>query len=405
MAFIGIMAALFIGIFTGIITGLTPGVHVNLVAVLVLSLSSSALSLMLGISPILLAVFLISLAITHSFLDSLPSIYLGAPDEAQALNVLPGHRMLMRGKGHQAVLCTAIGSLGALLLSTALLPLFIIGMGVLSPIVQPTVGYLLIVIVMLMIAREKKKWLKSLALFLLAGVLGLLVLTALPMKQPLLPLLSGLFGFSILLYSLFQRSVIPPQQFSAPLELPFKNTAKAVSAASGMGFIAAFLPGFGNAQAAIVATTVVKDIGDEGFLTMVGGINTASMLISIGTAFAIDKARNGAIVAVKELLGLITLENLLLFIGVSLAAGGIAVMLTIISSKVFARYIVKVNYRYIVYGIVAFVSLLTAFFDGFLGITVLLTATAIGLLASFWGVGKNHLMGCLLLPVILFFVL
>ncbi len=401
MAFLEIITALFAGILFGIVTGLTPGVHVNLIAVLVLSLSSAAL----GIPPLLFAVFLISLAITHSFLDSIPSIYLGAPDEAQALNVLPGHRMLMRGRGHQAVLCTAIGSLGSLMLCTALLPIFVFGMVRLFPLVRPLVGYLLILIVVLMLIREKRKWLKSLALFLLAGVLGLLVLTALPMKQPLLPLLSGLFGFSILLYSLLQRSVIPPQHSSAPLALPFKNAAKAVSAASGMGFIAAFLPGFGNAQAAIAATTVVKDIGDEGFLAMVGGINTANMLVSIGTAFAIDRARNGAIVAVKELLGIVTLEALLLFVGVALAAGGMAVMLTLYTSKIFARYIVKVNYRYVVGGILCFVSLLTIFFDGFLGMIVLLTATAIGLLAAFFGVGKNHLMGCLILPVILFFVL
>ncbi|MBT6774490.1 hypothetical protein HOA91_03905, partial [Candidatus Woesearchaeota archaeon] len=43
----------------------------------------------------------------------------------------------------------------------------------------------------------------------------------------------------------------------------------------GVGFIAAFLPGFGSSQAAIVATNIVGDIGDEGFLALVGGINTA----------------------------------------------------------------------------------------------------------------------------------
>jgi TctA family transporter len=30
---------------------------------------------------------------------------------------------------------------------------------------------------------------------------------------------------------------------------------------------------------------------------------------------------------------------------------------------------------------------------------------AIGLVTSFWQVGKNHLMGCLVLPVILYFIL
>jgi len=34
----------------------------------------------------------------------------------------------------------------------------------------------------------------------------------------------------------------------------------------------------------------------------------------------------------------------------------------------------------------------------------LMVSTAVGLIASYFGVGKNHLMGCLLLPVIVFFV-
>ena len=37
---------------------------------------------------------------------------------------------------------------------------------------------------------------------------------------------------------------------------------KSVSAASGVGFIAAFLPGFGSSQAAIVATNIVGDVGE-----------------------------------------------------------------------------------------------------------------------------------------------
>ena len=55
--------------------------------------------------------------------------------------------------------------------------------------------------------------------------------------------------------------------------------------------------------------------------------------------------------------------------------------------------------------IIGFITLLTFFFDGFIGLTILITATAIGILASSWGIGKNHLMGCLILPVILYFVL
>src|SRR3989338_4300814 len=110
MAFIEVAVALFLGILIGIFTGIAPGIHINLVSVLVVA---SAPFLLQFTSALSLVVFIISLAITHTFLDTLTTIYLGAPDEAQALNVLPGHRLLMKGAGHSAVLYTIMGSLGS----------------------------------------------------------------------------------------------------------------------------------------------------------------------------------------------------------------------------------------------------------------------------------------------------
>src|SRR3989344_8159217 len=112
-----IIISLVLGVFIGIITGLTPGIHVNLVSVIILSLSALLLQIT---SPLVIGVFIISLAITHTFLDSIPSIYLGAPDAGQELNVLPGHRLLHKGLGHNAVVYTVIGALGCIILSTLL---------------------------------------------------------------------------------------------------------------------------------------------------------------------------------------------------------------------------------------------------------------------------------------------
>jgi putative membrane protein len=402
MTFLAILAALNLGVISGVITGLIPGIHVNLISVLVLSFSPL---LLLVTSPLNIAIYIISLAITHTFLDSLPSIYLGAPDEAQALNVLPGHRLLNQGLAHTAIIYTIIGSLGCLILGILLFPLFLVSMGKISPFVQDNLGYILTFIMIVMISKDNKR-LKSLAAFLLSGCLGLIVLTGIPnLKQPLFPLLSGLFGFSILLMSLWQKSTIPPQDLAQPLTISNKNVTKSITAATGVGFIAGFLPGFGNSQAAIVATNVVGDVGDAGFLSMVGGINTANMLVSIGTAYSLNKARNGAIITVDKLLGGITLQHLQIFLAVALVVGSIATLLAISLSKVFATYVVKIKYPYIAWSIISFITSLTFYFDGFTGLLILLTATCIGLTASFWGVGKNHLMGCLILPVILFFIL
>ena len=117
--FLEIIIAIVFGMASGIITGLTPGIHINLVSLLVLGFSPF-LSTYFGL--LALASFIISMSVVHTFLDSIPSIYLGAPDSSQALGALPGHRYLMAGHGYTALKLTVIGSFGALLLSVLLFP-------------------------------------------------------------------------------------------------------------------------------------------------------------------------------------------------------------------------------------------------------------------------------------------
>ena len=116
-----IIITIILGCAFGIITGLIPGVHINLVALLILSFSAFLLEI---VSPLIISIFIISMAITHTFLDSIPSIFLGAPEAETALSVLPGHKMLLEGRGYEAVMLTLIGSIFSLLLAVALSPLF-----------------------------------------------------------------------------------------------------------------------------------------------------------------------------------------------------------------------------------------------------------------------------------------
>jgi putative membrane protein len=183
--FFEVLGALSLGIMSGVITGLIPGIHVNLISVIIISLSPL---LLLVTSPLVLAIYIISLALTHTFLDSIPSIYLGAPDEAQALNALPGHRLLQRGEGHNAVVYTIIGSFGCLLLGLILFPIFIFSMELIYPFVKGAIGYILIIIMVFMILKDKGKRTKSLTLFLIAGCFGLTVFSIPNLNQPLFPL-------------------------------------------------------------------------------------------------------------------------------------------------------------------------------------------------------------------------
>ncbi|MDP2908814.1 MAG: tripartite tricarboxylate transporter permease, partial [Nanoarchaeota archaeon] len=120
--FFEILLAILVGCFFGIFTGLIPGVHINLVSLIVVT---AAPVLLQYTSPVVLAVVIISMAITHTFLDNIPSIFLGAPEDDTVLSVLPGHRLLLQGKGFEAVMLTVFGSLCALGMAVALVPVII----------------------------------------------------------------------------------------------------------------------------------------------------------------------------------------------------------------------------------------------------------------------------------------
>jgi len=394
---IEILIAILCGITCGIFTGLIPGIHINLISLIVLTMSPVLLQYT---SPFVIGTFIIAMSVTHTFIDSIPGIYLGAPDESMAMAALPGHRMLIKGKGHVALSMTVIGSYLSLLLCILLSPLLMMVVGMLYPVIRDKIGWILITIMAYMILKDKKrKW--NFVIFFMSGILGMIVLD-MGVENVLFPLLSGLFGFSILIFSLKQSSTIPRQEL-CDAKVDGKTVAKATIGATTVGFLASFLPGFGSSQAAIIATQFLRDIGDKGFLILVGGINTVNMTLSLITLYVIEKARNGSVLTISKIVQY-DAGVMASYLAVSLIVGSVAVMLALVISKAFSALISKVNYVLLVSSVLIFIAVLVLFLSGMIGVVILLTATGVGLLATSLSVGKNHCMGCLILPVILYFI-
>jgi len=399
--FVEILIALFLGIGAGTITGLIPGVHVNLISLMVLGASSYFLGF---VDIITISVFIISMAITHTFMDSIPGIFLGAPDSDMVLGVLPGHKMLLEGEGYQAVKLTVMGSFFGLVLAVGLIPLLIPIVTLAYSFLKGFIGYLLVGVVGFMIWKEEKR-LAALFQFLLAGTLGLVVVNFPNLESPLFPMLSGLFGVSTLLISLNNEVKIPVQNLKKKLRIRKSTTIKAVGASVFSGGSVALLPGLGSAQAGILGNYLTGDLGDKGFLVLIGGINTVNMVVSLLTFYALNKARNGAIVVVKEIMEIITFSQLGLFLAVALVVGGIAAILTLFFTRKFSQFITKINYNWLCTSIIIFISSLVFYFSGIYGLLVLIISTAVGVIPPIIGIKRSHSMGCLLLPVILWFLL
>jgi len=393
--FFEVILAAFCGIGLGIITGLIPGVHINLVAVLLFALAG------LGyVNPFMICITIICTAVTHTFLDTIPSVFLGCPEADNCLSVLPGHRLLLEGKGYMAVMLTVIGSLGGLIASVALVPLLLQIVSTIYEFLKDYIGYILLLISVFLIYREGKSRLWALIVFVLCGVFALNVFNV-TMKEPLFPLFSGMFGISMLILS--SSSKIPEQK-SFEIEMDKKEAGKAISCSVVVGWICSFMPGLGPSQAAIIGSQFVK-LTNNGFLILVGGLSTVNMVLSLVTLYALEKARNGAVVTVLNIMETVSIRELTIFVAVALIAGGCAVILASFLSKKFAVLMNKVNYKALVYSVIALIIILVFLICGWKGWVILFFSTWIGIIPQVKGIGRNHMMGSLLLPVILFFIL
>lgn len=395
-----IMITILLGILFGIVTGLTPGIHVNLVSAILVSVAGF---LYQYINPIAMACFIISMSTTHTFLDSVPSIFLGAPESATALSVLPGHRYLLIGEGFSAVKLTILGSYAGLLLSLLLFPIFVFILIKLYPLIETSIPFILLVIVILMILSDRRP-LFALIVFFLSGILGTIVFDASFIKEPLFPMLSGLFGISTLIISLLDNDCIPKQNIRDKLLLKEGIAIKSIFAGLFGGFVTAVMPGLSSAIAIIAASTFIRGLGDYGFLITTGAVSTVNFSFSLVALHVLDRARNGSIIAIQRLIENITLKEITIFILTALVAGSIACIITLKISKIFSIIISKINYKKLVKIIIFFIIVITPIISGWYGLILLFTSTCIGLLTPKLNIRRIHSMGCIILPVILYFL-
>ncbi|MEM4755990.1 MAG: tripartite tricarboxylate transporter permease [Candidatus Woesearchaeota archaeon] len=387
-----ILLAILLGVVAGTFTGITPGIHINLVAALVATLYP-ALATTIPLLYVLVAI--LSMAITHTFLDALPSVYLGAPSEAMAMTALPAHQLLLEGKGHEALLLCIWGSLCSLL---AVLILFF---PLTSIIVWIYLGkayfkYLILILVLWLIISEKNKF-AAFLVFLGSGLLGIALLNT--ANEPFYLLFTGFFGIGMLLTSISNI----PKQTSGEEKLPLKPKLTGYSMLAGI--ITGLFPGTTNSTAAALFPIKEK----RAYLIFISGINTASMLVSFATLYTIAKTRNGIMIALQQMLAsqnaALTLSTVLVLLCSALCAGSIAVLVALGLSKKIAALFAVMDYQKVKWIVIGCLCLLALFFDKLLGLVGLGIATSISLFAQSYQVKRSLMLGCLLLPLLTYYFL
>lgn len=398
MIFLQIIFAIISGVIAGTFTGLMPGIHINFVAMILLIFSKYLLSYF---QPLTLAVFIISMAITHSFLDFVPSIFLSAPNSETALSVMPGHKLLLKGKGYAAVRLSAVGCYIGVIVLIITTPLFMIAMPLLYEGIKKSMALILIAAVLFLMIDEKRRfW--AFFIFLLSGVLGLITLE-LPVKEPLFPLLTGLFGASMIITSINEKTKIPKQSI-LEIHIPKREYLRLSSSGLIASSLCSFLPGLGASQAAVIASDINGRMNSRSFLVLLGIISTLVTGLNFVAIYAINKPRSGVAVVASKILETADVRHLAVLLAAALISAGIALALSLYFARIFAYHISRINYTKISLVILGILAVMTLFLSGIIGSIVLMTATSIGLFAISKGIRKMHLMGCLMLPVILYFI-
>ena len=392
------LAFVFGGVALGALSGLTPGLHVNNLALLLASVAAAVPG-----PPRLVGAAMLAAGVVHSFLDAVPALALGVPDAAMAATALPGHRLVIAGRGREAVRLSALGSGLAVAFAVPLAVPVTRAMAAAYPFVRAHLPVVLgSVVAFLLLTEGTVRAIGGGAVtFLASGALGHATLDLAPAAPldaggMLTPLFAGLFGAPVLLESLSGAGV--PEQDDSTVALPRRAVAGTAFAGSFAGAIVGYLPGVSAAVAAVVSLSVVPGSTDaRGFVVATSGVNTSNTVFALFALAALGTPRTGVMVALRDVDAPVALPLLL----ATTAVAGLAGFLLVLS--VGDRYLLAVgtvDNRRLSAAVLGLLVALSWLFAGAIGVAVFGVATVVGLVPSAFGARRVHSMGVLLGPLI-----
>jgi putative membrane protein len=393
MFFLVIFSLIF-GLFLGILAGLVPGLHPN--TVLIVLVSSAFLFQDQPVYVIL--TIIVSMSISNTIVNFIPSILLGAPEPDSCLSVLPGHKLLLLGRGYEALFLTVVGGVAVIFFTVIAYPFLLWFIPIIYGNIQMYIHWMLGGIVIILLSKERKRLLSG-GFFLISGLMGVSLLSVIPDEEILFPVFTGFFGLPVIISSIREKRIFPKQKKTAEPRWPFLNGSVASWIA---GLVVGILPALGSAQAGVFVSRFIRN-KEKDFLIALGGINTANILFTFIALYTLSKTRSGAAWALKEIVGKITLNELNFILIISCVACFISALFTLKAGKFFIKILENVDYRMMNLCVFFLLLFLLITFGGFFGLLLSALCAAVGLGCIKYGVKKMYLMGFLVLPTIIYF--
>ncbi len=398
----------------GTFSGIVPGIHVNTLASVLLAAYPAIESILSPIagpyeSAAAVCCCIMAASVTHSFLDFVPSVFIGAPDSEDCMSVLPGHRLLLEGRGMEAVRAAAIGSLvgtsAAILLSIPMQYAMTWGM---EDVLDRLTPFVVIgaAVILLMAQVRKGAGMAGAICFLLSGAVGIAVMY-LPIPSAglagegtlMFPMLSGLFGVPVLLAA---------EDGKVPIQKEYREDPEvAMAGLRGvvMGCVAGWFPGITSTVGASISACFMPENRPERFIASVASIGSVTAVLSLVTLSVSGSGRSGTVLVIGEIAGEsvsgIASETFLLLLMAAALGSLSGYILTIKAGEAFSTLAGKVDQKRLSAAVLILTVALVLTLTGPFGLMILFVSTLVGFLPGAFGTDRTILCGCLLLPVIL----
>ena len=396
---IEILVGVLLGVLLGTVSGILPGIHANTLAGVLLSLQVALIPV---IGPVALAATMFAALITHTFVDSIPTTFLGIPDADTALAVLPAHALCLEGNGEEAVRIAALGNACAMIIAVPLSVLCYFLLPALQPLFDWGIGLILVAVIGYMIVTsESPGW--AFGLFGISGILGIFTLrygflgwhSVGGGSALLMPLLTGLFGISVLFVA--SQGTMPAQKFNG-ISMDGRSVVRSSVLGTLAGVAVGWLPGLSNATAnGVLASVIGYEKDRRAYILATSAANTANAFIGLAALFALSRMRNGVMVALSALP--LPPASALFVVGVVAACAAYVITVTLSRS---AHRLGGIEGRWLNGVVIAFVVALCLVLTGPFGGFVLLLATLIGLVPHMVNVPRMYCMGAVMVPVMLY---
>ncbi|WP_330632395.1 tripartite tricarboxylate transporter permease [Halocatena halophila] len=393
-----VIAYVLAGCLGGCLSGLIPGIHANTIAFVLAGIAPD-----LPGPPVCVGAAVLATGVVHTFLDIAPALALGVPDPSMAATALPGHRLVLAGRGKEALLLSALGSASAVAVAAVLaVPLTWLVSSVL-PVFESNRRFAFALIILALLATESMPFgtAGGLLSVVSSGGLGLLVLPLDPtgivsVGGVLMPLFAGLFGAPVLLESLGGHGYGPQQQ--AEISLSPRAVGGFGIIGSLCGAVVGYVPGVSSAVAATLALVAVpRRYGSRGFIVTTSGVNTANCIFALFALVALGEPRTGVLVALGRTNAPIQLGLLACTIGIGAAFGFVAVVTV---GPAYLDVIGSIEQTLLTLVVLFVLCLLTLILTGGVGVVIFLVSAIIGLVPGRFHVKRAHLMGVLLVPLL-----